>query len=217
MNNKIRIAIAEDHELIRKAIISLLVDEPNFRIVTDVSNGSLLLNELRTHTVDIVLMDLEMPIMGGKEALKFINEKYPSIKVIMLSMHYTDEFIIDAVSSGARGYLPKNCDIDKLIDAINAVNCQGYYFDDKMSKTLLSQVLENKIIKPQFDDEPLTKREIEIVTAICEGKTNKDIAEQLSLSIRTIEVHRKHIAKKARSTNTAGVVIYAIKHGYYKV
>lgn len=217
MTKKIRIAIAEDHDLVRQGIVNLLNDEENVTVVADVSNGSLLLNEFRTKMIDIVLMDLEMPIMGGREALRIIASRYPTVKVIMLSMHYSDDFIIDCISAGARGFLPKNCDIEKVLDAVYAVHEQGYYFDDKMSKALLFQVLENKDIVPTFSNEPLTKRETDIVKSICEGKTNKEIADELCLSIRTVEVHRKNIARKTNATNVAGVVIYAIKNGLYKI
>lgn len=217
MKKNIRIAVAEDHELVRQGIVNLLSEEENFTVVADVSNGSLLLNEFRTHSIDIVLMDLEMPIMGGKEALKVISQRYPAVKVIILSMHYSDDFIVDCISAGARGFLPKNCDIEKVVDAINAVYFQGYYFDDKMSKALLFQVMENKDVKPVFSNEPLTRRELDIVSCICDGKTNKDIAIELFLSVRTVEVHRKNIARKTHATNVAGVVIYAIKNGLYKI
>lgn len=217
MRKNIRIAIAEDHELVRQGIINLLSEEENLSIVSEVSNGAELLNDFRTKTIDIVLLDLEMPVMGGKEALKVISSRYPSVKVIILSMHYADDFIIDCVGAGARGFLPKNCDIEKVIDAIYAVHEQGYYFDDKMSKALLFQVMENKDIQPTFSNEPLTSREIEIVKYICDGKTNKDIADDLYLSIRTVEVHRKNISKKTHATNVVGVVIYAIKNGFFKI
>lgn len=217
MKKNIRIAIAEDHELVRQGIINLLSDEEGLTIVSEVENGAELLNELRTKTVDIILLDLEMPVMGGKEALKVITSRYPSIRVIILSMHYSDDFIIDSIGAGARGFLPKNCDIEKVIDAIHAVHNQGYYFDDKMSKALLVRVMENKDIHPIFSNEALTSREIEIVKYICDGKTNKDIADDLHLSIRTVEVHRKHISKKTNATNVVGVVVYAIKNGFYKV
>lgn len=217
MNKNIRIAIAEDHELVRQGIVNLLKKENDFTVVSDVGNGALLLHELRQHTIDVVLLDLEMPVMGGKEALKQIQEKYPSIKVIILSMHYFDAFIIDCISNGARGFLPKICDIENVIDAIHAVHTQGYYFDDKISKTLLVEVMQNKHVNPVFSDEPLTKREKEIVVCICEGKTNKDIADQFDVSVRTVETHRQHIARKTHATNVAGVVVYAIKNGLYKI
>lgn len=217
MSKKIRLAIAEDHDLVRQGIVNLLNEEEHIVVVSDVSNGSELLNEFKNHSIDIVLMDLEMPIMGGKEALQVITARYPATRVIMLSMHYSDDFIIDCISVGARGFLPKNCDIEKVIDAIYAVHEQGYYFDDKMSKALLFQVMENKDIVPTFTNEPLSKREMEIVKMICNGKINKEIAEALCLSSRTVEVHRKNIARKTKATNVAGVVIYAIKHGLFKI
>src|SRR5690606_11970646 len=128
MTKKIRIAIAEDHDLVRQGIVNLLNEEENVTVVADVSNGSLLLNEFRTKMIDIVMMDLQIPIMGGRDALRIIAYRYPSVKVIMLSMNYTYDFIIDCISAGARGFLTKNCDIEKVLDAVYAVHEQGYYF-----------------------------------------------------------------------------------------
>src|SRR5690606_24429210 len=132
-------------------------------------------------------------------------------------VHYSDTFITGCISSGARGFLSKECTIEKLVDAINSVYRQGYYFDDKISKALLFSIMENKDITPTCSDVPLTKREVEIAILICQGKTNKGIADTLYISVRTVEVHRKHIAKKTHATNTAGVVIYAIRNGIYQI
>ena len=215
--SKIRVAIAEDHELVRKGIINLLSDEEDIEIVFDASNGKELIDQLETTPVDIVILDLEMPVMSGREALPIVNERISNVRVIILSMYYTDDFVVERIGCGARGYLPKNCDIEQLINAIQAVHDQGYYFDDKVSTSLFMQLLQRKDFNPTFTNESLSPREIDIVKLICEGKTNKEIANDLYLSVRTVEVHRKNIGKKTNSTNTAGIVIYAIKNGLYKV
>lgn len=217
MNQPIRIAIAEDHELVRQGMIALFDEEEFIDVVFDVCNGAELIDELRINEVDIILLDLDMPVMSGLEALKIIQKDYPDIKVIIVSMYYSDDFISQGISIGARGFLPKNCKIERVIDAIFAVHDQGYYFDDKVSKALLYKLVSTEEVKPTFQMVALTDREREIVEMICEGKVNKEIAEDLNISIRTVETHRKNIAEKTNAKNIAGVVIYAIKRGIYTI
>ena len=213
----IKIAIAEDHQLVRQGIISLLTDEDDLEVVIEAENGAILLDQLKLEKTDIVLLDLEMPVLNGQDALKFITDRYPDIRVIIVSMFYADEFISECIMAGARGFLPKNCDIEKVIEAIHAVNQQGYYFDDKISHSLLSKLTIEKNIAPTFSKEELSQREIEIIQLVCDGLTNKIIAKQLCISVRTVEGHRSAISEKTNAKNIAGLVIYAIKNGIYSI
>ena len=138
MGSQIRIALAEDHQLVRQGMVSLLQEEDDFDVVFDVSNGSELLDALETQNVDIILLDLNMPIISGQQALKIISKRYEDILVIVVSSHYSDEFIWEAVNLGARGFLPKNSDIEEVEEAIRTVHERGYYFDDKLSKETFS-------------------------------------------------------------------------------
>jgi len=217
MNQQIRIAIAEDHQLMRQGIVSLLSEEDDFDIVFDVGDGAQLLEQIKTNPVDIVLLDLDMPIVNGQQALKVITEKYSSTHAIIISMFYSDDFITESISIGARGFLPKNSDIENVVDAIRAVYSQGYYFDDKISLDLLNKLISNKNVQPKFKDEILTNKEIEVLILICEGKTNKEISAILDKSQRTVENTRMKICEKSNSKNTAGLVIYAIKNQFYKI
>ncbi len=217
MKKCIRIAIAEDHDLMRQGLVSLLDGEDNISVVFDVENGALLFDELKKKRVDVILLDLEMPVINGHQALKILAERYPEIKVIVVSMHYSDIFISESIAAGAKGFLPKNCDIDKVIDAIFAVEEQGYYFDDKISRALLKRIMNTNNGQPKFADEPLTNRELQIVEFICSGKTNKEIANLLCLSVRTVEVHRNAIIRKTNTKNVADLVIYAVKNGLYNI
>jgi len=159
-----------------------------------------------------------MPIINGHQALKILTERYPQISVIVVSMHYSDAYISESIAAGAKGFLPKNCDIDKVIDAIFAVNEEGYYFDDKISRALLNRIVNsNNENLPRFVENALTKRERQIVELICTGKTNKEIANLLCLSVRTIEVHRNSINKKTNTKNVADLVVYAVKNGLYNI
>lgn len=217
MKKNIRIAIAEDHDLMRQGLVSLLDGEEAITVVFDVENGARLFDELKKKRVDVILLDLEMPIINGHQALKILAERYPKIKVIVISMHYSDTFISESIAAGAKGFLPKNCDIDKVIDAIFAVEEQGYYFDDKISRALLSRVISSNNAQPHFIGDPLTSRELQVVEFICAGKTNKEIANLLCLSVRTVEVHRTAIIKKTQTKNVAELVIYAVKNGLYTI
>ena len=217
MSQTIRIAIAEDHQLMRQGIVSLLSEEEDFGIVFDVGDGAQLLEQLKTKPVDIILLDLDMPIVNGQQALKIITEIYPETHAIIISMFYSDEFITECMTIGARGFLPKNSDIEIVVDAIRAVFEQGYYFDDKISLELLNQLVSGKNVEPKFTDEVLSEKEIEVLKLICEGKTSKEISDILNKSIRTIEHTRVRISEKSNSKNTAGLVIYAIKNQVYKI
>jgi len=192
MTTKIRIAIAEDHELVRKGYVSLLKDEPTLNIIGDFANGQELLNFLKHNFVDVILMDIEMPICNGVEALKLIQDKYPRIKTIMLSMHYSGDYITNCLALGAKGFLPKNCDIEHLVQAIEKVHTNGFYIDDATAMLLLENVYQAGNA-PKEEKVELTAREIEILMLVCEGLLTKEIAIRLNISARTIEVHRKNI------------------------
>ena len=217
MSQPIRIAIAEDHQLMRQGIVSLLSEEDDFEIIFDVGDGAQLLEQLKSKPVDIILLDLDMPVVNGQQALKVITDKYPETHAIIISMFYSDEFIKECITIGARGFLPKNSDIEIVIDAIRAVYNQGYYFDDKISLELLNQLVSSKHVEPKFSDEILTEKEIEVLQLVCEGKTNKEISDILNKSARTIEHTRARIYEKSNSKNIAGLVIYAIKNQLYKI
>ena len=210
--NLIKIAIAEDHHLVRQGMVALLNEDPNIDIIFDVENGKLLLEKLPSNVPDIILLDIEMPVMNGKEALIEIRKTYPAINVIIISAHYEDAYITEFIIKGAKGFLPKNCDIEKVVEAIYAVNTQGYYFDSKVSKSLVAKLVKSEQIAPVFNSTPLSDREIEILKLTCEERTNKEISDLLNISKRTVEGHRKKILEKTNSKNIAGLVMYAIKH-----
>ena len=217
MKKPIRIAIAEDHALVRQGMVALLKEEKDINLVFDVSDGSALLQQLKKNKVDVVLLDLEMPIVNGHQALRIIAERYSTVHVIIISMHYSDPFISECITMGAKGFLPKNCDFETVVDAIYAVHEQGYYFDDKISRYLLKKLEKDKEQGTTISGNPLTSREHQILELICNGKTNKIIAELLAISIRTVESHRKSISDKTNSHNIAGLVLYAVKNELYNL
>ncbi len=217
MKRPIKIAIAEDHELFRQGLAALFNGEEGLHLEFAVANGQELIERLRSHKVDVVIMDLKMPVLNGQETLKILKKRYPSVRSIVLSMYSSDEYVYQALRLGARGFLQKNCDIEKLIDAIYAVNEQGYYFDDELSKNQIFRIINEVGIEPIFKNETLSHRELEVLGLICQEKTNQEIAELLCLSVRTIEVHRLKLLRKTNAKNVAGLVIYAVKNGHFKI
>lgn len=216
MHQQIKIGIADDHVILRQGLIAILKEYPHLDIVLDVNNGQELMLELEKQLPDIILLDIEMPIMNGKDTLELIQLKYPSIKVMMMSMYFNDSYIIEFIKNGACAFLPKNCDIDKLVDAINTVYERGHYYDEKISEVIINVLKQlppiNKLIPKKLD---LTNRELEIIELICSKKTNNEIANQLHLSVRTIEGHRYNISKKTNTTNTLELIEYATKNNLF--
>jgi DNA-binding NarL/FixJ family response regulator len=214
---KIKIAIADDHKIVRQGYCALFNTENSVKLVFDVENGREVLNQLEKNEIDVLLLDIDMPVLNGKQTLNILNIKYPDVKVIMLSMYFDDFHIAEFVTNGARGFLAKNTDFDDVIDAIHSVSDQGYYFNNKISKVLLTKLIHSKKINPIFSLDPLTVNEIEVLRLICNEKTNIEIGHILNKSKKTIDGYRSRIALKTNARNTAGMVIYAIKHGIFQV
>lgn len=216
-NKTIKIGLAEDHHLLRQGMLTMLSTEDNLAVVFDVSNGAELMEALNIHTVDVILLDIEMPILNGIEVLKILSTKFPDIKVLILSSHYENDMIYQALTNGARGFLPKHAEIETVIDAIFTVMEEGYFFDDKVSPSLINTLSKNGIMYPPYENELLSERELEVVKLICLGKSNKEISKELFISVRTVENHRGNIFSKTNTKNSAGLIVYAIKNGYFKI
>ena len=161
MSKRIKVVIAEDQELMRKSLVALLGDYKCFEVVGEAANGKELLHLLKTIHPDIVLLDIEMPLMNGMETISILSVKYPAAKVIILSMHINDTLIVDFMTKGAKAYLAKGCDVDTLIKTIKQVNDNGFYFSDQISKAMLNNVMKERSINPFLDELALTDREIE--------------------------------------------------------
>jgi DNA-binding NarL/FixJ family response regulator len=167
-----------------------------------------LIAKLEEHQPDVIFMDIQMPEVDGIEATSRIKKKYPDIKVIILTMHNERELVSHALNSGANGFLTKNSDIDAVVNSIDEVINSGYYFADPSE---CEKVLVPKE-KCEANISDLSPREIEVVHLMCRQFTNKEIAEQLRISPRTVDTYRENIFSKTGAKNLAGVVFYAIKH-----
>lgn len=212
MNSKKTIAIVDDHALFREGMASLLKEYDEFDIVLQASNGKELIDGLKKVKPQVVLLDIQMPVMDGIETTIQLKKKYPNIKIIILTMHNEEGLIFDLMGKGANGFLPKDRSVEFVVDAIHAVFDKGYYYNEAVTKAVITGVRNNSSVKKSFYQSPLSEREIEIVKLICKQHTSREIGEILNLSSRTVEAHKNNILRKTKSINTAGIVLYAIEY-----
>jgi two-component system response regulator NreC len=203
----INIIIAEDHHIVRKGIRLLLSEDPGLQIVAEASNGKEVLEALDKHPeVEIVLADLNMPVMDGSALLRELKAKYPAIKLIILSMVEEHNTIAVLINGGVSGYLFKNSDAAELAFAIRYVSDGSRYICSDLGLSLLETLQQhNEKIRPQ-DKSEYSDRELEILELIAEGLTNTEIAEKIFVSKRTVEGHRQSLLEKTGSRNTAMLI-----------
>lgn len=212
----IRVALVDDHTLFRRGMHSLLHGSDGIEVLFEAGNG-LELFELITQVglPDLVLLDISMPGMDGIEALAKLRSEFPTVKVIMLSMNQDDAMILHLMELGANGYLLKEADPDEVEMAIHSVLERGFYFNERVSRALLSKLVKGEKFQPVFSGMvQLSDREVEVLDLVCHGLTNPEIGERLFISPRTVEGHRKNIMEKMGVRNSAGMVVYAIKKGW---
>ncbi|HOZ39493.1 MAG: response regulator transcription factor [Flavobacteriales bacterium] len=212
----IKLALADDQVLFRRGLTMLLRDLSDVEVAFECSNGEELLTGLKNNSVDVVLLDLEMPVLNGMDTMKRMREEFPQVKVIVLSMHSEEKFIVHLMELGANGYVLKTAEPDEIEDAIRAVASTGYHFSPMVSRVMLHGLVKKEKLKPTFDDvDPLTERELDVLRLICQELTTTEIAGKLFLSPRTVEGHRNNILQKTGARNTAGIVVYAMSKGIY--
>lgn len=218
MNKTIKLILADDHRIFRDGIKSLLSDNGNIEILGEVSCGEDLIQMLKVLTPHIIIMDISMPGMSGIETTKKMVDFYPNIKIIILSMHTNEEFVINSIKAGASGYLPKDSSKEELLEAIQIVFNGGEYYSKLVSDNFLRNYIRNiKIEQSLSENQELTAREIEILKLSSSGISNKDIAEKLFISIKTVDAHKNHIMQKLKLKNTAEMVIYAVKNNIIEI
>ena len=208
------IVLADDHVLLRDGIKRIIEESQDLRIVAEASDGFELLRVLKQYDVDMVLLDISMPGLRGIEAAREIKISYPDIKVLILTMHKKKEYLRHAFSAGADGYLLKEATGDELFDAISTIRNGEDYVSSAFSKELTSELIQLYRSGGKLKAEVLTHREKEVLKLIAEGKSSKEIADLLFISIYTVNNHRAKIIKKLGLKKTADLVRYAIREGY---
>jgi DNA-binding NarL/FixJ family response regulator len=216
--NPVKIIVADDHQMIREGFSTMFQKHQYISIAAEASNGVELVELTTIIKPDVVITDIKMPKMDGIEATRIINEKFPQIGIIAFTMYEEETSIIDMLEAGAQGYLIKSAAKEEIIEAINAIVEHRTYYCRETS-TRLAQLITKSKFNPhkKISQSIFSKREKEIIVLICDGFFNKEIASQLNLSVRTVESYRERIQEKMQVKNTAGVVVYAIRKGIYKL
>lgn len=210
---KARVLIADDHQMVRKGIASLLGDNPELSVVGEAKTGAEVLKFLERDQADIVLMDITMPEMNGIEATKQITANHDNVKVLAISMYDEYDYIQSILKAGACGYILKDADKEELIMAIKKLLDGKNYYSDKVLAKITSKVAyERKAEEGKVNYEPtLTKRELEVIGLVAKEFTNQEIADLLNVSNRTVDTHKRNLLKKLKVKNVVGLVKYAIK------
>ena len=216
--NKIKIILADDHRMLRDGLKSLLSESDFIQIIDEASSGMELLEILKNKQPDVIMMDITMPGMSGIEATQQITKLYPEIKILILSMHTNEEFVINSFKAGAKAYLPKDSSKEELLDAISILYNGGEYYSKLISDNFLKNYIKNsRVDQNLIENEELTQREIEVLKLASKGLCNKEIAEKLFISSKTVDVHKNHIMQKLKLKNTVEMVLYAVKNKIIEV
>ena len=210
---KINIVLADDHVLVRKGIKAMLEADTDIHVVGEASNGSEALEVAKVYKPDILVLDVRMPFMTGLEAAAKLHQYSPLTKAVILSMHDSEEYVLQALDSGAYGYLLKDTDKDEFVKALRQIHDGNKYFSGGVSNVLASRLLNAKAFHTPTskDTYNLSKREKEILRMVVDGKHNKQIADVLDKSVRTIETHRFNIMKKLGVNNAVDMVNRTLK------
>lgn len=213
-NNPIKVAIADDHALFRAGVKTALSSKKDVELIAEADNGMQLLNLLKHIEPDVILLDIQMPIMDGISTLPEIRKINPSVKVIILSMHNDHSMISKLMEIGANSYLTKNSDSETIYQAIKTCYEQEFFFNELTNKALLTGLRTRKMEPDGMIDAQLTDKEIKILKLMCEEKTTKEIADIVDISPRTVEAIRDKLKTKTGAKSMAGLVMYAVKKGF---
>ncbi len=216
--SKITLVVADDHTIVRRGLVSLLSLNPELEVLGEAADGREAVDLTAQLDPDVVVLDIGMPVLNGLEAARQIRKRIPHAKILVLSAFDNDEYVLQVVRSGANGYILKNTTADELYEAIRSVHAGRQYFSPSVSHVLLEEYLRNEGPAKENDTSaphlsPLTTREREILQLIAEGESHTKVAEQLHISVRTVDTHCNNIMKKLDIHDRSGLVTYAIKNG----
>ena len=205
----LRVLIADDHPIVRQGLKQIIAETPDMIVVEEASNGLEVLSKVGASNCDVVLLDISMPGRNGVDILRQLKNERPQLHVLILSIHPEEQYAVRALRSGASGYLTKESAPDELIIAIRKVSMGGKYVSSSLAERLAYELAS---IDDQLPHNTLSNREYQIMLLIASGKTITDIAEELSLSIKTISTYRSRILEKMKMKNNAELTYYAIKN-----
>jgi DNA-binding NarL/FixJ family response regulator len=212
---KIKIFLVDDHQLVRDGLKALLTSVNDIEIIGEASDSIELFSKLGVYKPDLLIMDISLPGISGIEITKKICSEYPDIKILMLSMYNSEDFILNSIKAGAKGYLPKNTSRNEILEAIYAIHSGEEFYGESISKIMLKSYVKRATDPEKSADranEILTAREIEILKLYVEGLINKEISDKLDISIRTVETHKNHIMRKLGLKSTVEMVKFAIRN-----
>ena len=211
---KLRILLVDDHTLLRQGLRKILQECPEWEVVAEASDGRDALRQALAVNPDVAILDIGMPAMNGIEATSQMVRRLPDIRILILSMHLNEAYIVQSVKAGAKGYLLKDCADVELIRAVTALASGKSYFSPAVAKVMLDDYIRHLAetgITDRYDS--LSEREREILQLLAEGHSNKAVAGLLSISPATVETHRAHILQKLNVHNAAELVLYAVRRG----
>jgi two-component system, NarL family, response regulator NreC len=201
---KVRVLLVDDHTVVRRGLRKILESTDEIEVVGEIGDGSAAVTETASLHPDVVVMDVGLPGINGIEATRQIMRTAPQTQILMLSMHADEQYIRQSVAAGAKGYLLKDADDEDLVSAVLAVRRGESHFSGPLTAAMTSG---------ECPPDVLSRREREVLVGVCAGRTNREIAGELGLSVSTVETHRKHIIEKLDLHSTAALVRYAIRHG----
>lgn len=214
VEKEIKISIVEDHDMFREGIKFVLDANPKYNVIAEAANGSIFLESLEGEIPNVVLMDIDMPIMNGIDATKIALAKCPDLKIICLSMHGDYGHYQKMIEAGVKGFVLKNAGMQQLSEAINTVFGGGVYFSQEilMNVILSKNKEEENQSRNMVDQLDISEREMDVLRLICKGLSNRQIAEELFISIKTVEGHKSKLMLKTDTSNAISLVLFSIKN-----
>lgn len=216
---KIKLALCDDHTLFRVGMATILGQIHDFELILEAGNGQELIDRIARKTPDVVLLDLQMPVMDGTATADYLRENYPLVKIVVLTMHDEDRMVLHLLEKGVSGYLLKDAEAGEVEKAVRKVMDEGVYLNEFVSKAMLRKMTNKTTVSKPVNAGGfynskilLSEREKEVLVLICEGLSTNEISEKIFLSPRTVEGHRLRILEKTGTKNTAGMVAFAFKN-----
>jgi two-component system nitrate/nitrite response regulator NarL len=211
--NKIRLLIIDDHTIVREGLRSCLSEREHLEVIGEGGNGEEALVLAEKHSPDVIVMDINMPKLNGLEATRLLSKKFPKIKILILTVHDKKQYVLEILRSGAKGYLLKDAGAEQLVQAIESVHANQGFFSPPIAKLILDHHIHSDKNQEQSFTPNLSIREREIIGLITKELKNKEIADRLGISVRTVETYRERIMRKLDIHTTVGLIKYAISTG----